>query len=464
MGKLRIAIIGAGPCGLAQLLAFKQAEQEQQVELVCFERQSDWGGLWLYTSKIGIDVNGEPVHSSMYRHLWSNNPKELFEYPDYTFYNHFGCYLPSHLPRVLIYDYFIGRAKKNNLRQFIRFNTAVRHVDFNDDKKEFSIEIEDLNTNSFECLTFDRVIVANGHYQMPNMIDIDGLDQFSGRVIHSHEFRGADEFKNQNLLIIGSSFSADDIAVQCYKFGAKSITVSCRQKPIGYKWPSEIKDAAMITRIDGQTAHFNDGASVDNIDAIIICTGYRHSYPFMSRRLCLQADVTEFVPANLYKSIFWIDQPFVAYLGTPRQIFSFPMFDGQAALVRDVFLGHIKLPDKNEMKIDVDKWRTREKSMSPTDFFAMIDLQTDYMNDIIDLLHTYKNNQSLLTFDFNKGSEMTKRFLTNKVNDILHYRDASYESIVDTKHSKTIDICKPWIENMDDSMENLLNDYRKTLE
>ena len=47
MGKLRIAIIGAGPCGLSQLLAFKRAEQDQQVELVCFERQSDWGGLWI---------------------------------------------------------------------------------------------------------------------------------------------------------------------------------------------------------------------------------------------------------------------------------------------------------------------------------------------------------------------------------------------------------------------------------
>lgn len=65
--KLRIAIIGAGPSGLAQLLAFKKAEQEQQVELVCFERQSDWGGLWLYTSQTGIDVHGEPIHTSMYR-------------------------------------------------------------------------------------------------------------------------------------------------------------------------------------------------------------------------------------------------------------------------------------------------------------------------------------------------------------------------------------------------------------
>ena len=67
MGKLRIAIIGAGPSALSQLLAFKESEQEQKVELVCFERQSDWGGLWVYTSQTGTDIHGEPIHASMYR-------------------------------------------------------------------------------------------------------------------------------------------------------------------------------------------------------------------------------------------------------------------------------------------------------------------------------------------------------------------------------------------------------------
>ncbi len=67
VSKKRIAIIGAGPCGLSQLLAFKQAEQEQRVELVCFERQAEWGGLWQYTALTGTDSCGEPIHSSMYR-------------------------------------------------------------------------------------------------------------------------------------------------------------------------------------------------------------------------------------------------------------------------------------------------------------------------------------------------------------------------------------------------------------
>ena len=44
----RVAIIGAGPCGLAQLRAFQSAKAKgaEIPELVCFEKQSDWGGMW----------------------------------------------------------------------------------------------------------------------------------------------------------------------------------------------------------------------------------------------------------------------------------------------------------------------------------------------------------------------------------------------------------------------------------
>ena len=67
MHKLRIVIIGAGPAGLGQLIAFKKDEEEKNVELVCFERQCKWGGLWNFTSQTGVDVHGEPIHTSMYR-------------------------------------------------------------------------------------------------------------------------------------------------------------------------------------------------------------------------------------------------------------------------------------------------------------------------------------------------------------------------------------------------------------
>ncbi|MGB0307776.1 MAG: NAD(P)/FAD-dependent oxidoreductase, partial [Paracoccaceae bacterium] len=44
----RIAVIGAGPSGLAQLRAFQSAATAgaEIPEVVCFEKQATWGGLW----------------------------------------------------------------------------------------------------------------------------------------------------------------------------------------------------------------------------------------------------------------------------------------------------------------------------------------------------------------------------------------------------------------------------------
>ena len=215
----------------------------------------------------------------------------MTEYPDYTFYDHFGCYLPSYIPGAMMFDYIVGRAKANNLRRFIRFNTVVRHVDFNDEKNEFSVEIEDFNKNSTKNLTFDRVIVATGRFHFPHMIHIDGVNQFPGRVLHSHDFRNAKEFAGLHVLLIGGSVSADDIALQCVKFGTRLVTISARRPPVELKWPSEIQLVPMIVRMEGRTAHLQDGSSVDNIDAIIFCTGFRHSYPFMAKRFRLQCDI-----------------------------------------------------------------------------------------------------------------------------------------------------------------------------
>ena len=78
----RIAVIGAGPSGLAQLRAFQSAATAgaEIPEVVCFEKQAKWGSLWADDWRTGLDANGEPCHGSMYRYLWSNGPKEGLEF------------------------------------------------------------------------------------------------------------------------------------------------------------------------------------------------------------------------------------------------------------------------------------------------------------------------------------------------------------------------------------------------
>ena len=115
----RVAVLGAGPCGLSLLRAFAIAEASGETipEIVCFEKQSDWGGMWNFTWRTGLDEHGEPVHGSMYKHLWSNAPKECLEFADYTCDEHFaGKPMPSYLPRQFFRDYIIGRAEKSNIK------------------------------------------------------------------------------------------------------------------------------------------------------------------------------------------------------------------------------------------------------------------------------------------------------------------------------------------------------------
>ena len=95
----RVAIIGAGPSGLAQLRAFQSAKEngEEIPEVVCFEKQSNWGGLWNYSWRTGLDEYGEPVHGSMYRYLWSNGPKEGLEFAILTNEIYKGTFVPEQM-------------------------------------------------------------------------------------------------------------------------------------------------------------------------------------------------------------------------------------------------------------------------------------------------------------------------------------------------------------------------------
>jgi trimethylamine monooxygenase len=146
MGK-RVAVIGAGPSGLSALRSFAVARDagEEIPEIVCFERDGDWGGQWRFTWRTGTDEFGEPIQSSMYRYLWSNGPKECLEFSDYSFEEHFGKAIPSFPPRGVLADYILGRAAKSNVRDWVRFRHPVRWITANDGGR-FTVGAQDLST------------------------------------------------------------------------------------------------------------------------------------------------------------------------------------------------------------------------------------------------------------------------------------------------------------------------------
>ena len=180
--RKRIAIIGAGPSGMAALRAFKSAEDQgvDVPEVVCYEKQDDWGGQWNFTWRTGTDHYGEPVHSSMYRNLWSNGPKEALEFAEYTFDEHFGRPISSYPPREVLWDYINGRATQSGVKDRVRFAHAVRWTEYDDETGRFTVTIDDLKNKRTLTEVFDEIIVATGHFSFPNVPDFDGIETFPG--------------------------------------------------------------------------------------------------------------------------------------------------------------------------------------------------------------------------------------------------------------------------------------------
>jgi len=436
----RIAIIGAGPSGLAQLRAFQFAKQngEEIPEIVCFEKQSNWGGLWNYTWRTGVDQYGEPVHGSMYRYLWSNGPKEGLEFADYSFEEHYGKQIASYPPRAVLFDYIEGRVKKANVRDLIRFETAVRRVEFENGK--FEVTVKDLPNDREYTETFDHVICASGHFSTPNVPEFDGFDTFKGRVLHAHDFRDALEFKDQDLLLVGTSYSAEDIGSQCWKYGAKFITVSHRTAPMGHDWPDNWAEVPLLVKVEGNTAHFKDGTT-RHIDAIILCTGYQHHFPYMAEDLRLKT-ANRLATSDLYKGVAYVHNPALFYLGMQDQWFTFNMFDAQAWWARDVIMGKIALPDAATMKADVVDRIAREDAGK--DDYDAIWYQGDYIKELV-------SETDYPSFDVEGACNAFKQWKGHKKAGIMTFRDNSYASVMTgtmaPKHHT------PWKDALDDSLE-----------
>ncbi len=442
--KGRIAIIGAGPSGLAQLRAFETARRKghEVPELVCYEKQSDLGGLWNYTWRTGQDENGEPVHGSMYRYLWSNGPKECLEFADYSFEEHFGRAIPSYPPRAVLRDYIMGRVDNHDLRKYIRFSTPVRWVEYNEDDQQFTVSALDHNTHQMTMEKFDYVIVASGHFSTPNTPYFEGFNAFPGRILHAHEFRDACEFTGQHVLMIGSSYSAEDIGSQCYKYGAASVTFSSRSGPMGYDWPETMHEVPLLQRLEGKTAYFADGSSED-VDAVVLCTGYLHHFPFLPDALRLQTR-NRLYAANLYKGIFFEGNRKLMYLGMQDQYYTFNMFDAQAWYARDVVLGRIPLPDEGAMVEDQKQWLLREEALETAT--QEIDFQTAYIRDLL--------GETDYEFAVEEQGELFKQWKKHKYEDIMGYRNKSYPSTV-TGNVGT-PLSDRWLELRDDSLETFM--------
>jgi trimethylamine monooxygenase len=320
----------------------------------------------------------------------------------------------------------------------------VRWVTHDEKSGQFRVTVEDLPNAKIYTESFDHVVVASGHFSTPNVPDFEGLEGFNGRVLHAHDFRDALEFKGKDILIIGTSYSAEDIGSQCWKYGCKSVTVSHRTAPMGFKWPDNWEEVPLLTRVEKNTCTFRDG-SQKNVDAIILCTGYLHHFPFMEEGLRLRS-ANRLATADLYKGVVWAKNPKLFYLGMQDQWFTFNMFDAQAWWVRDAIMGRIDVPTDRAV-LDADVARRIAEEDAGEDATDAIQYQGEYVKELI-------AETDYPDFDVQGACEAFFQWKKHKKENIMGFRNNSYRSVMTGTMAPSHHT--PWVEAMDDSMESYL--------
>lgn len=189
----RIAVIGAGPSGLAAAKYLLAEKAFDQIDL--FEQQSQVGGVWYYNGHVvgHIDVpqttphgdpelpilpggSGAPLFSNpMYDKLNTNIPKELMQFSDQDFASQ-SLLFPK---REDVQEYLIKYSQ--DLRHLIRFSTQVEDVchSIKNGQHRWELTFKSTITNQVSKGEYDSVVIANGHYSVPFIPSVPGIEAFN---------------------------------------------------------------------------------------------------------------------------------------------------------------------------------------------------------------------------------------------------------------------------------------------
>eukprot|EP00978_Attheya_sp_CCMP212_P010522 scaffold25543_cov55-Attheya_sp.AAC.2 len=276
----------------------------------------------LSSTKKSAHHNGEAEKEcgspNMYEALWTNGCKEAMEFFDYTYDEHFKKELPTFLPRKHVLEYMLKRVTlKENIFEKVSFDTTVTRASYDESRKKFDVSTVDNLTGIVSTKEFDKCIWACGMNGKPSIptasIDILKEGKFKGRVLHSAQMGDFDEksVKGKRILFVGSSYSAEDVALHSIKLGAKKVFISLRGDTGAAcdvsAWPGNKVKLFNCTMPCGVTEdgtgillrettwnydtlkyEFDPSSEptvVKDISAVLFCTGYSPSIEFLAPSL-----------------------------------------------------------------------------------------------------------------------------------------------------------------------------------
>lgn len=360
-----VCVIGAGPSGL---VVARELRKEGH-SVVVLEQNHDIGGQWLYEPDVeGEDPLGRDpflkVHSSMYESLRLLSAREIMGFSDFPFLvkrDRDMRRFPGHREVLLYLQDFV---EWFGLRELIRFNIRVEHVgmvdygEFGKDlrwivkSKEIITKSDDDDEKMVEEV-YDAVVVATGHYSHPRMPSIKGMGTWKRKQFHSHIYRVPEPYRNEVVVVVGNSFSGQDISMEIagvareVHLSAKSLDITEGLSKVLDKHHNLYLRPQIDSLEEDGTVLFVDGSSVI-ADTILYCTGYSYSFPFLDTKGIVVVDDDRVGP--LYEHTFPPSlAPSLSFVGIPRKIIGFPFFESQAIWIAQLLSGKRTLPPWNKM-------------------------------------------------------------------------------------------------------------------
>ena len=327
---MKVAVVGAGPAGLATAIEL----QREGLEPCILEQGEGVGGTWRYSTAVEDDPLGQTshgrLHGSMYASLRTNLPRQVMAHPDYAF--EAEALYPGH---EAVLSYLEALCAHFDLERHIRFGARVTRI-----RREAGAW--SVTADGAEAQRFDAVAVCNGHYAEPRLIPIDGLEHFSGSQLHAHNYRVPSDVQGRRVLVIGSSASGEDLALELWRDG-RDVAWSGGSHGAIDERPGLTKVGLPVRCLDGSRIELEHHV-VREFDAVVFCTGYHYHFPFLGDLVTVDDNWVR----PLYQHVVHVDDPTLALIGLPFLVIPLPLFQCQARWWSRWLAGKFELPSAAE--------------------------------------------------------------------------------------------------------------------
>lgn len=202
------------------------ADRDPEVLVIGGGHNGSMAGVAL--ARLGIDAliidKNERVGDNWrnrYESLVLHQPHGMMHFLDLPFPESF----PDYISKDRLADWFEIYAHAFDLNFWT--STELLNASYDEEKKQWSAQLR-LRDGSVRTMHPKYLVLATGASGTPRIPEIPGLDDFTGDVLHTTEFRSGADYAGKRVLVIGAGTSAHDVAYDIVNHGGTATMVQRR--------------------------------------------------------------------------------------------------------------------------------------------------------------------------------------------------------------------------------------------